>query len=203
MLVAIDAPLIVTEDRKADHEVSKVFSYPYYAGPYTATPDWLDQGDMWAGPRLGALLERLGFTLAPEALKQEDRPDRMAIEVYPHPIHVRLFNLPKRILYKKGSVETKRRGLREYQEHLRQYLAQHEPGVLQNHEVQQALDPATLEGLPGTSTKAIPTLKHYEDTLDGLTCALYAWLVWTDRRIWKVYGDAEAGYIVAPPGPRP
>ena len=201
VVVAIDAPLIVTESRRADREVSKVFSYPYYAGPYTATPAWLDQGDTWAGPRLGALLDRLGFELDPSSLKRGERSDRMAIEVYPHPIHVCLFDLPQRIPYKKGSVARKRRGLRAYQSHLQRYLGQHTPGVLQNVKVRKALDPATLEGLKGSSRKGTPTLKHYEDTLDGLTCALYAWLIWRHPRDWKIYGDMN-GYIVAPLPPK-
>ncbi len=197
VLVAIDAPLIVTEGRRADKEVSKVFGYPYYAGPYTATPAWLDQGDMWAGPRLGGLLERLGFDLDPSTLQYGGRLGRVAIEVYPHPIHVSLFDLPQRIPYKKGSLAKKRGGLRVYQSHLQRYLAANAPGVLENVKVRKALDPATLEGLKGSSRKGIPTLKHYEDTLDALTCALYAWLTWHRPQDWKIYGDMN-GYIVAP-----
>ena len=200
VFVAIDAPLIVTESRSADREVSKVFSYPYYAGPYTVTPAWLDQGDTWAGPRLGALLEGLGFDLDPSSLQHGERSGPMAIEVYPHPIHVSLFGLSRRIPYKKGSVAKKRRGLSAYQSHLEAYFRQHAPGVLENLKVRKALDPATLEGLKGTSRKGVPTLKHYEDTLDGLTCALYAWFAWLHPQDWRIYGDLN-GYIVAPHDP--
>ena len=195
-VVAIDAPLIVTPKRSAEKNLNKDFS-KYSAGAYTTSMKWIDGCNMKAGPLIGEKLKHK-FTLDPQSLLRGDLDEFVAIEVYPHPIHVRLFDLQKRILYKKGVKIKKRQGLLCYQEYLRQYLMQHAPSVMGHADIQHALAPETLpENLPGTSKKGL-SLKHYEDMLDSLTCAIAAWRTWTNHSAWKMYGDAENGYIVAP-----
>ena len=200
-VVAIDAPLIVTEHRTAEHLLNRVFGR-YKAGAYLASLNWLARKDFWAGPRMARELEDRGFALDPEVLLGETSEERIAFEVYPHAMHVGLFGLEERIPYKKGRVESRRTGLRSYQTYLRQLCQKSAPALLNSDRVSEVLNPEVLEGLPGQS-KAGPSLKHYEDILDGLTCALVAWLAWRNPAEWHVYGDAEAGYIVAPPSPRP
>ncbi len=87
--------------------------------------------------------------------------------------------------------------MRQYQRHLFHWLRANAPGVLQSSAVGAALDNSALEDLPGNS-KTGPSLKHYEDKLDGLTCAVAAWLVWRNPAGWETFGDADNGYIVAP-----
>ena len=41
------------------------------------------------------------------------------------------------------------------------------------------------------------SLKRLDDTLDGLTCAIAAWLIWNEPEGWEMIGDLN-GYIVAP-----
>ena len=196
VVVAIDAPLIVTPKRSAEKNLNKEFA-KYSAGAFTTSMKWLNRYNMKAGPLIGEEIKR-NFTLDPQSLLRGDPDEFVAIEVYPHSIHVRLFDLQKRILYKKGVKKKKRQGLLCYQEYLRQYLIQHAPSVMGHANIQHALAPETLpENLPGTSKKG-PSLKHYEDMLDSLTCAIAAWRTWTDHSAWKMYGDAENGYIVAP-----
>lgn len=196
VVVAIDAPLIVTPKRSAEKNLNKEFA-KYSAGAFTTSMKWLTRYNMKAGPLIGEGLKR-NFTLDPQSLLRGDPDEFVAIEVYPHPIHVRLFDLQKRILYKKGVKKKKRHGLLCYQEYLRQYLMKYAPSVMGHADIQHALAPETLpENLPGTSKKG-PSLKHYEDMLDSLTCAIAAWRTWTDHSAWKMYGDAENGYIVAP-----
>ncbi len=113
---------------------------------------------------------------------------------------MRLFNLAERIRYKKGRKAERHHGLLSYQNHLRQLCKERAPGVLRNDSVRAALAPETLEGLPGSSKKGMPTLKHYEDMLDGLTCALAAWMAWRDPGAWETIGDRN-GYIVTPREP--
>lgn len=196
IVVAIDAPLIVTPERSAEKKLNKEFS-EYNAGAYTTSMKWLEGCNMKAGPLIGEALKR-NFVLDPKSLLRGDPDEFVAIEIYPHPIHVRLFDLQDRIPYKKGNNVKKRQGLLCYQRYLHQYLMQHAPSIMGHAGIQHALAPETLpENLPGTSKKG-PSLKHYEDMLDSLTCAIAAWQAWADHAAWKMYGDAENGYIVAP-----
>ncbi len=197
VVVAIDAPLIVTPTRNAEKNLNKEFS-KYNAGAYTTSIKWIEGNNINAGPLLGKILEKSGFNLDPSAILQGTLDDPTAIEVYPHPIHVRLFSLKERIAYKKGNKAKKRQGLLRYQGLLHQYIKQHAYTILENPKVLDALTPDTLsEYLPGTSKKG-PSLKHYEDMLDSLTCALAAWQIRTLHSAWKMHGDVKNGYIVAP-----
>ena len=144
-----------------------------------------------AGIELGEALERKGFRLYPEPLLNGGRDGRHAVEVYPHTIHVRLFRLCERILYKKGRVAIRKKGLLEYQVHLQILLERIAPNVLKCSEVQRLLHPQTALDAKGKS------LKRLDDTLDGLTCALAAFLLWVYPDGWELIGDRN-GYIVLP-----
>ncbi|MXY36996.1 MAG: DUF429 domain-containing protein [Dehalococcoidia bacterium] len=196
VVVAIDAPLIVTQQRTAESALNRVFGR-FHAGAYHANLTWLQRKDLRAGPLLGEALNACGFSLDPGRLDGRDGVDRVALEVFPHTIHIRLFGLEERLAYKKGRVSSRRRGMRAYQEYLQDWLHTNAPGVLEHSAVRQALAAEAIADLPGSS-KAGPSLKHYEDMLDGLTCALAAWLAWQSPGNWETFGDARNGYIVAP-----
>ena len=81
--------------------------------------------------------------------------------------------------------------MRSYQQHLREFSEREVPGVLSSAELRDALRPKTAETARGKA------LKRLEDTLDGLTCAIAAWLAWRNSEAWEMIGDLN-GYILAP-----
>ena len=190
VVVAIDAPLLYTEKRWVDAEIGRKHHFHKYKIAAHSAKAAVNAGRK-AGIDLGEALESKGFSLYPEQLLHGDRDGRHAIEVYPHTIHVRLFKLCERILYKKGRVHVRRQGMLEYQVHLGNLLDRVAPRVLECSEVQRLLHPQTVLDARGKS------LKRLDDTLDGLTCALAAFLLWDNPDGWELIGDLN-GYIVAP-----
>ena len=190
-IVAIDAPVLYTPERWAEREIARRF-WRYKASPHQA--HYAVKQGRTAGIDLGAVLAARGFTCNPAALLRGERDGRVVVEVYPHTIHVRLFDLAERIPYKKKtgrSVDSRRDAMRKYQEHLRTLIASETPCVLDNPHIARALSPETAAMARGTA------LKRLDDTLDGLTCALAAWLAWHDPFGWELIGDLN-GYIIAP-----
>ncbi len=191
VVVAIDAPLIVTPERWVEREIGRRFSR-YKASAHSANLDLLIRNGLTAGMDLAHALGDAGFALDAAALLGGDRRGRFAFEVYPHTIHVRLFGLSERLPYKPGRgrrVAMRRRVLGEYQSHLQRLLAREARGVLRNADVTDVLAPETAAAARGRG------LKH---TLDGLTCAISAFLAWRDPDSWEVLGEATNGYVVVP-----
>ena len=190
VVVAVDAPLVYTEKRWVDAEIGRKHRFHKYKIAAHSAKAAVNAGRK-AGIDLGEALEPKGFSLYPEQLLNGDCDGRHAVEVYPHTIHVRLFKLCERILYKKGRVDVRRKGMLEYQVHLGSLLDRVAPRVLECSEVQRLLHPQTVLDARGKS------LKRVDDTLDGLTCALAAFLLWKEPQCWELIGDRN-GYIVAP-----
>ena len=188
MVAAIDAPLLYDERRWVEREIGRRFG-KYQASAHSA--HYAVRQGRTAGIDLGRALKRHEFDLFPSKLLSGDSIGRHAVEVYPHTIHVRLFGLSERIRYKRGRVAEKRQGLLEYQQHLTCLLEREAPLVLEHEDVLRHLDPQTARAARGRS------LKRLDDTLDGLTCALAAYLLWRNPEAWEMLGD-EYGYIVAP-----
>ena len=190
VVVTIDAPLLYTEERWVDAEIGRKHRFhPYKIAAHSAKAA-VNRGDA-AGIDLGKELKVRGFECDPRPLLRGEGPERSAVEVYPHTLHVRLFGLDERILYKKGRVAKKRKGLQQYQGHLQSLIQREAPNLLKHFDVERALAPDTAQSAKG---KAI---KRLDDTLDGLTCALAAWLIWKEPDRWEMIGDLN-GYIVAP-----
>ena len=188
VVVTIDAPVLYKPERDVEREIAKRFG-KFKAAAHSPHPHV--KAGRKAGIDLGEALIKRDFTCDPRSLLAGDRPTRTAVEVYPHTLHVRLFNLCERILYKKGLVAQKRAGLQQYQRHLEVLIEDVAPGVLEFPDVKRALDSETARNARGKS------LKRLDDTLDGLTCALGAWLMWNEPERWEMIGDLN-GYIVAP-----
>ncbi len=187
-VVAIDAPVRYSEERWAEREIARRFGR-YKASAHSAHHA-VKQG-YTAGIDLGKALAPRGFQLDPTALLNGDRDVRFALEIYPHTIHIRLFSLAERLPYKRGPVATRRQVMQTYQLHLRDLIRRNCPGVLGHRDVERALAPDTAQQARGSA------LKRLDDTLDGLTCAVAAWLIWSQPSNWEMIGD-EHGYIVAP-----
>ena len=194
VVVTIDAPVLYTPKRWAEREIGRRF------GRYKASAhSWhaATKRGYRAGVDLGEALEARGFALDPKPLLNGDRPQRAAVEVYPHTIHARLFGLAERLPYKPGRrrrVAFRREVMQRDQDHLRSLIEREAPGVLDCSDVQRALVPETAQSSRGRA------LKRLDDTLDGLTCALAAWLLWKEPERWEMIGDLN-GYIVAPRDP--
>ena len=188
VVVTIDAPLLYTPERWVEPEIGRRFGR-YKASAHSSHAA-VNKGYK-AGIYLGSALKARGFTCDPTPLLDGNRLERVAVEVYPHTIHVRLFGLDERLKYKKGRVAVRRNGLQEYQGHLHQLIKHEAPGVLDHAEVQRVLEPLTAQEAKGKS------LKRLDDTLDGLTCALAAWFLWKEPERWEMIGDLN-GYIVVP-----
>ena len=188
VVVTIDAPVLYSAERDVEREIGRQFG-KYKASAHSAHAA-VKRG-FTAGIDLGRSLDEHGFRLYPTELLNGGRDGRHAVEVYPHTIHVRLFNLCERILYKKGRVHVRRKGMLEYQVHLGNLLDRVAPRVLECSEVQRLLHPQTVLDARGRN------LKRLDDTLDGLTCALAAFLLWDEPDQWELLGDRN-GYIVVP-----
>ena len=188
VVVTIDAPVLYSPERNVEREIARRFG-KFKAAAHSPHPHV--KAGRKTGIDLGEALCKRGFTCDPRSLLKGDRPTRTAVEVYPHTIHVRLFKLCERIRYKKGLVAEKRQGLEEYQGHLRGLIQREAPNLLDHSDVVRALNPQTAQDAKGKS------LKRLDDTLDGLTCALAAWLMWSRAEEWEMIGDLN-GYIVAP-----
>jgi predicted RNase H-like nuclease len=188
-LVAIDAPLIVPNERGSrpvDRLITKLFGR-FDAGAYPANRSRM--GGRVRGEEIVHLLEELGFYHHPLIEKQEEM--RQVFEVYPHPAMLSLFGLDRTLKYKarKGrSYEYRIREFERFREHLRS-LAKAEPGVVMPAD----LINRDLEGMRGRA------LKDYEDLLDAILCAYIAYYCWYwGPERYEIYGDMETGYIVVP-----
>lgn len=185
-VIGIDMPTIVRNPvgiRRCERELARDFRR-YHAAPHPANlarfPD---------GGRARRLLDALAADGVAERLDLGPRPaGRFALEVFPHPAHVRLFALDAIFRYKKKS--------RPW------------PAVLAEwSRYRTALDglrvrePALLlpEWIPETIVPA--GYKRWDDLLDAITCAYVASYVWRwglGAPYARVYGDLEDGYIVVP-----
>ena len=190
IVVAIDAPLLVLPERRAERELAAVFGR-FKACAYSANMPFLQRMNGLAGPNLATLLKASGFALEPSALRRRSH-GRFALEVFPHPAHVVLFDLPERLAYKKGLVASRREGLRIYQQYLGALLASEMPGVFDAPELAAVLAPTATE-VRGHQ------LKQLEDRLDAVTCAYVAFHCWKHGpEGFRVFGDDEHGAIVTP-----
>ena len=193
VVVTIDAPVRYSPMRWAERALNSRFNR-YKAGAHSAHAAW--KNGYRAGIDLGEALESRGFTCDPSDLLRGERPERAAVEVYPHTIHVRLFGLDERLPYKRRGndrpVEFRQGVFRQYQAHLTALIEHEAPGVLESAVVRQLLDP---ENVRRRSTHV--ELNWIDDALDGLTCAISAWMMWNEPERWEGIGD-ENGCIVVP-----
>lgn len=190
--VAVDAPLWVPNirgRRAAEAELGRDFAR-YFAGAHpsnrTLRPDV-------AGERLAALLAaRYGFRADPDPAADARAARRLVFEAYPHPAQVVLFELPRRIAYKRGTPAERRAGLQQLRGNVRARLVGAAPPLLPSAALAAFLDD-DLEPLRGRAHK------DYEDRLDALVCAYVAFYYW----YWggarcTLYGSLDGGHIITP-----
>lgn len=198
-VVAIDAPLIVTNatgQRPAEAAFNRDFQR-FHAG---ARPAFTDKPEL-KHPRAARLATALDLDMDPASTA-----GRRAIEVYPHPATVVLFNLDKTLKYKRGAFDERRRNL------------------LKLIALIEGLDAATpplfttgntawidLRGRVTAATRP-SQLDRDEDPVDAVVCAYVALFRHHRPGDVTVYGDFATGYLVTPtlppertlsPAPRP
>ena len=188
-VIGIDMPTIVRNPggaRRAENELRAVFGR-FGAGPHPANlarfPD---------GGRAARFIAELAGDGVVETTQIAPRDPRLiAVEVFPHPAHVRLFDLPGIFKYKKKA--------RPWPDVLREWeryraalatLAHADPPLVLDERIPERV------GMRG--------YKRWDDTLDALSCAYIAAFLWR----WgsaaphaRVFGDLAEGYIVVPDRP--
>ncbi len=184
-LVAIDAPLIVTNatgHRPAEAQFNRDFQR-FEAG---ARPAFTDRPE-FKHPRGARIAERLGLDMDPSS-----GAPRRAIEVYPHPATVVLFELDKTLKYKRGPFEDRQRELLKLMT-LIEGLDDATPRLRVNRSV------AWVELRKRVEAATKPShLDRDEDPVDAVVCA-YVGLFWYRRpEDVTIYGDVATGYIVTP-----
>jgi predicted RNase H-like nuclease len=190
VVVAVDAPLVVEPERRAERELARAFGR-FQAGAYSANVAFLTGMKGLAGPHLALHLRECGLDLEPGHLTAH-APGRFALEVFPHPAHVEMFGLSMALKYKKGPLASRRIVFHDYQERLAALLAGALPEVAADPRAREALDPDAV-------LVAGRALKNLEDRLDALTCAYVAYHCWKHGPDgFRVFGCDEHGCIVVP-----
>jgi predicted RNase H-like nuclease len=184
-LVAFDAPLIVnnqTGHRPAEAAFNRDFA-KFDAG---ARPAFAEKPEL-KHPRAARLAAALDLDMDPAS-----GASRRAIEVYPHPATVVLFELDKTLKYKRGPFGDRQRDLLKLMT-LIEGLDDATPRLRANRSV------AWVELRKRVQAATKPAqLDRDEDPVDAVLCA-YVGLYWYHRPDEvTIYGDFETGYIVTP-----
>jgi predicted RNase H-like nuclease len=186
-VIAVDAPLMIENasgQRACERAVGKRYGGREASCHTSNRKLYPNAGSVSLAEQLVAR----GFVHAPAATATSDR---VVLEVYPHAGLVAIFDLPKTIKYKKGTLAQKRTGLGILTGYLK-HLCSATPSIEPN-EMLSALLSRDVRQLPGAE------LKMHEDRLDALFCAYLAYYFW----YWRLdgvefFGDIESGYIANP-----
>jgi predicted RNase H-like nuclease len=190
-LVSIDAPLIATNavgNRGCEARISHEF------GRFHASAHSMNQPkfELYGLGHLVQTLNDLGFSHGVEG--NHIRTDGLRMfEVYPHPAHIRLFDLDTIIRYKpKHGAAQQRAGLAELRDLTARLALDRDPRLCPGPDGRTFLS-ADLSSLKGK------TLKRYEDLLDAWTCVYLAMHLarWGSKGN-EVFGTRENGYIIVP-----
>ena len=190
-LVAIDAPLIVTNptgNRPAEAALNRDFAR-FDAG---AHPSNTAKAEFSGTPRGARLSSLLGLDMNPRSRRR-----RRAIEVYPHPATVALFELGRTLKYKNKpgrSFDQLRSELIALMGLLEGLAAAETPLWLEKPDRRpwQAL----VDQVASATRKS--ELRRVEDQVDAVVCAYVALYSAREPEHTTTYGDFETGYIVTP-----
>jgi predicted RNase H-like nuclease len=185
-VVAVDAPLVVGEGRRAEAELRESLGgrgiMAYHVGG-----DFLERKGLVAGPELGRQLGAAGWTIGPPGRPQAR--GRFVFETFPRALTVTLLGAEKPPAYKRGPLAERLIALDTYRELVQQAAA----------ERHLRLDVEAPGGDGETACLTGRAVKDIEDRLDAAVCALAAWTVAIhgthphDR-----FGTPELGEIVVP-----
>ena len=186
-LIGIDAPLIVTNP--TGYRVGETWLNRHFS-PFQAAAQPANTGNRLFDPPRGAVLAAaLELDMDPSSTST-----RRAIEVYPHPASISLFNLGRTLKYKRRNRDAVNRkselsklvtlmdGLAARDPALR--LAGCQDWVQLRADVVAAIRPFELNAC--------------EDPIDAVLCAYIALYAHHRPDDVTTYGDFETGYIVTP-----
>jgi predicted RNase H-like nuclease len=182
--VAIDASLIIPNQqgqRRCEKALSSVYG-ARGAACHASNTSLYPKADSVA---LSRQLVRQGF----QHLGQE----KWQIECYPHPAMIEIFQLGKRLAYKKGLVAHKRAGQKQLAGLIKRLAGSPVLQLEINPDLQQYFDFQQIDQLTGRS------LKSNEDALDAVIC-LYIAALYALNTPGVVFGDTHDGYIWVPRG---
>ncbi len=184
-LVAFDAPLIV-KNQTGHRPAEAAFNRDFQKFDAGARPAFAEKPEL-KNPRAARLAAALDLDMDPAS-----GANRKAIEVYPHPATVVLFELDKTLKYKRGPFGDRQRDLLKLMT-LIEGLDDATPRLRANRSV------AWVELRKRVEAASKPVqLDRDEDPVDAVLCAYIA-LYWYRRPDdVTVYGDFETGYIVTP-----
>lgn len=182
--VAIDAPLIIKNSsgqRPCETQIGKVYG-SRGASCHTSNTS------LYPNAKSVDLSEQLA-----ESGFNHLKGNNWQIECYPHPTIIEIFELPKRLKYKKGRVSEKRAGQNDLAALLRKLCGSRVLRLVLDDIDDQILNASYIDSLRGK------TLKSNEDVLDALICLYTAGLYAIDY-VGQVYGDVNSGYVWIPHG---
>lgn len=185
-VVAIDAPLVVTNAAGRRHCESLIHAA---FGRFDASPHSTNLGKPEFDPPRGAVLaDRFGLPLDPISRSG------VAIEVYPHPAMVGLWELDLILKYKHKA------------KYAFDYRAAQFALLLDRLEAVRTLAVTDVPRWAEIRAAAAAATKHgdlnlIEDEVDGIFCGWLAWLWAVEDARLQVHGDLERGYIIAPAAP--
>jgi predicted RNase H-like nuclease/ppGpp synthetase/RelA/SpoT-type nucleotidyltranferase len=188
-LVAIDAPLVVTNprgNRPGEAALNRDFAR-FDAGAHPANTG---KPEFAHTPRGARLATALGLDMDPAS-----RAPRRAIEVYPHPATVALFRLGRTLKYKQRSGRTMpqlQQALLELMRLLEGLADSDTPMVLTEHDGWRSL----VDQAEQAQRKS--DLRRVEDQVDAVVCAYIARYAVAHPERVTTYGDLATGYIVTP-----
>ena len=188
MLVAIDAPLVVTNptgNRPAEAELNKDFAR-FDAGAHPSNTGKPEFSDGTRGARLSA---RLKLDMNPKSGRA-----RRAIEVYPHPATVALFRLGRTLKYKHKpgrDLDGLRAELLVLMD-LVEGLADATPAMRVASPAWSALRGAIVEATRKSELRVV------EDQVDAVVAAYVGMYAERAPEHTTTYGDLATGYIVTP-----
>lgn len=186
-VIGIDAPLIVPNElgsRECEKAIGRAFGR-YDAGPYPSNRT----NPLFDPPRALRLAEHFDWQPDPGSTI---RP--LALEVYPHAGMIGLFRLGRVLPYKARptrSVPDRKQAFRRLCDQMEGVAVLRLGDHARWAEIRSAIDDAQRPFQLG----------RVEDEIDAIFCAHLAWLWDHEPGRLTVYGDAVAGFIVAPPPP--
>ena len=182
--VSIDAPLIITNPL-GQRPCERQLSAEYGARHASCHASNLRLYPEASSVVLSELMSGLGFVHLGAA------GSKFQIECYPHPAIIEIFDLKKRLPYKKGKVTEKKEGQIKLSKLIRDL--ERSP-VLKLRLMGEARGYSEEDRIRALSGRA---LKENEDALDSIICAYIAALYQVGVQ-HKIYGDLERGYIYVP-----
>jgi predicted RNase H-like nuclease len=182
--IAIDAPLIIRNNsgqRECEKEIGRIYGKKKACCHAANTKLYPDAESVYLSKQILAA----GF--------KHLKGSHWQIECYTHPAIIEIFNLDKRLKYKKGTVAEKQSGQKELASLLQRLTKSRELKLITAIEYSRILDDSYIGSLRGKA------LKNNEDALDSLICLYIAGLYALNQN-GKVFGNAISGYIWVPQG---